>query len=113
MNLNDKRLRVRSTADQGVVTGDTVLHLFQSENRVFGRYSGGSIVRGWLVGALRGRELYFRYFQRESSGGIHAGHSVCELDKLADGRLRLVEHFTWETRPGFGTNTFDEIVPTG
>lgn len=33
---------------------------------------------------------------------------VC-FDHLADGRLSLVEHFQWLTRPEQGINTFEEI----
>jgi hypothetical protein len=32
------------------------------------------------------------------------------VDRTADGRIRIVEHFTWSTRAGSGTNVFDEIV---
>ena len=75
------------------------------------RYGGGAVARGWLVGSLTGSELAFRYVQREVAGTIHNGHSVAQVERRPDGRLRMVEHFTWSSRPGSGTNVFDEVRP--
>ena len=109
MNLNGKVFQVAATAPGGVVSTQTRLHLQQRGSRVLGRYSGGTIERGYLVGQVSGSLLYFRYAQREVDGHMHGGHSSCDLHYLPDGRLRLNEHFTWETRSGTGTNLFDEI----
>jgi hypothetical protein len=35
------------------------------------------------------------------------------IDQMQDGRLRLIEEFQWLTRPGRGTNVFEEIKDTG
>lgn len=110
MNLDQTRFRVSSTADNGVVSSETLLTLEQRGIRILGRYGGGSIARGYLVGTLKGAVLQFRFTQREVAGQIHGGRSVCEVERLADGRLRLHEHFTWTTRAGSGTNTFDQIA---
>ena len=40
---------------------------------------------------------------------LHAGRAVCEVHVLSDGRLRMREHFHWTTRPGTGTNEFEEV----
>lgn len=110
MHLNGRILRVAATAPGGVVSSETRLHLQQRGSRVLGRYAGGTIGRGYLVGRVTGSRLSFRYAQREADGHIHGGHSSCDLHLLPDGRLRLTEHFTWETRPGTGMNLFDEIA---
>jgi len=110
MNLDGVVMSVQSTAEQGVVGAGTRLRFLQKGTRVFARYSGGSIARGCLVGAIAGDSLRFRYVQQEVSGGLHAGRSVCALTVLEDGRLRIVEHFVWSTRPGSGTNVFDEVA---
>ena len=109
-NLDHTQFRVSSTADSGVVSSETRLVLAQRGIKILGRYSGGSIVRGYLVGALTGTVLQFRFTQREVAGQIHGGRSVCELERLANGRLRLHEHFTWTTRDGAGTNIFDQVA---
>jgi hypothetical protein len=110
-NLDGLRMYVSSTAAEGVVGSDTRLHFIQKGQRVAARYTGGSVKRGWLVGRLSGSELVFRYAQSEVSGEVHHGHSVCAVERLGTRRVRIVEHFTWTSRPGSGTNVFDEIPP--
>ena len=108
-NLDGRTMFVSSTADTGVVSGETHLHFAQRGTRVAARYGGGRVARGWLVGQWAGDTLHFRYAQREDGYAIHAGNSTCHVQELPDGRLRLTEHFTWSTRPGAGVNVFDEV----
>ena len=108
MNLHGTSFQVSSTAAQGVVSSETRLVFAQRGSKVLGRYSGGSIQRGYLVGNLVGTTLRFRYAQTEASGHVHGGRSYCHIEHLRGGRLRLHEHFVWETRLGSGTNTFDQ-----
>ena len=109
MNLHQVVMYVSSTADQGVVGPGTRLRFTQKGSRVLGRYSGGAVLRGCLVGVLSGAQLVFRYVQVEASGEIHAGRSICEVERRPDCRLRIVEHFAWCTRLGSGINVFEEI----
>jgi hypothetical protein len=113
MNLDRVVMYVSSTAEQGVVGAGTRLRFTQKGERVLGRYSGGAISRGCLMGALSGTQLVFRYAQVEASGEIHGGRSVCEVKRRPDYRIRIVEHFTWSTRAGSGTNVFEEVDPVG
>jgi hypothetical protein len=39
---------------------------------------------------------------------MHGGHSWCEVLDY-DHRVRILEHFVWETRDGAGVNVFDEV----
>jgi hypothetical protein len=109
MNLNGLSFQVGATATTGVVSSETRLVLSQRGSRIFGRYQGGSIRRGYLVGSIVGHKLNFRYSQRETTGGIHGGKSTCFLEFLPGGRLRIREHFTWKTRDGAGVNIFDQV----
>ena len=109
MNLGGLTFQVCATAAVGVVSAQTRLRLVQRGSRIFGRYQGGSIVRGCLVGRVSGDMLTFRYAQRERDGGLHAGRSSCVLEVLRDGRLRIHEHFRWSTREGSGTNIFEQV----
>jgi hypothetical protein len=107
IDLDGLAMFVSSTDAIGVVDRDTCLHFRQRAGRVWARYAGGAVARGWLVGRWHGAVLRFRYAQVES-GRLHAGRSVCDAVRLPDGRLRLVEHFTWRTRTGSGTNHFEQ-----
>jgi Family of unknown function (DUF6196) len=109
MNLDGLSFQVCVTASVGVVSAETRLRLVQRGSRVFGRYEGGSILNGCLVGQVSGNMLTFRYAQRERDSSIHGGRSDCVLEVLRDGRLRMHEHFTWSTREGTGTNIFEQV----
>ena len=109
MNLDQLVMYVSSTADEGVVGQGTRLRFLQKGSRVMARYDGGAVSRGRLVGTISGSQLVFRYVQVEASGEIHGGRSVCEVSRQSDGRIRIDEHFVWRTRPGSGTNVFEEM----
>lgn len=100
---------VSSTDDCGVVDAKTRLHFVQKGTRVFARYAGGRVKRGCIVGTISESELVFRYTQLEDSGQIHGGRSVCEVQCSQEDGLRVIEHFTWSTRRGGGTNVFAQI----
>ena len=108
LSMQGVEMCVSSTAAQGVVGVGTRIRFQQKGSRVFGRYAGGRVRRGWLVGTLSQGALVFRYAQIEASGELHAGRSLCTVGRLAAGRLRVIEHFRWTTRVGRGTNVFDE-----
>jgi hypothetical protein len=109
MDLNGLTMFVSATASNGVVGSTTRLFFFQRGTRVVARYSGGSVARGCLAGRWIGDQLTFRYAQREGGNTVHGGRSVCEVHRLENGRTRIIEHFTWTTRMGSGTNVFDEV----
>lgn len=100
---------VSSSGAHSVVNASTILTFEQRGDVVSARYSGGEIVDGYLIGHLSSWSLRFRYVQADRSGRLDCGVSDGVLDRLADGRLRLVEHYQWLTRPERGTNTFEEI----
>ncbi len=77
---------------------------------VTGRYGGGGILDGWLAGTLQGGVLSFNYVQVEVSGTVDAGVSAGALSRLPDGRLQLVEKFTWRSRRGEGTNRLEQLA---
>jgi hypothetical protein len=100
-----------ATADaSAVVSADTVLVFEQNGGVVSARYRGGAIVDGYLIGLLEApARLRFRYVQADTAGNLDAGVSIGMLSRLDDGRLRLVEHFEWITRPDGGENIFEEV----
>jgi hypothetical protein len=113
--LHGRRMRVIATDPGGVVSGQTILEFEQTGDLVSARYRGGTIVDGYLIGKLdpAGTSLQFCYVQVDLHGGVDAGSSNGTIDQMQDGRLRLIEEFQWFTRPGHGTNVFEEIRNTG
>lgn len=112
MTLDGLEMFVSATAERSVVGAQTRIHFTQKGSRVIGRYAGGDIRRGVLSGHIVRDRLSFRYVQCEGSCAIHAGRSTCDVVRLSDGGVRIIEHFAWTTRAGAGTNIFDELPST-
>lgn len=108
-SLHGKRMCVTGGSANGVVDRHTVIAFVETGGIVTGSYAGGRVSAGVLAGVRKGSLLSFRYAQVDDTGRIDGGRSVCDLAVLSDGRLRLVEHFTWESRPGSGSNVFEEL----
>ena len=111
LDFNGRRMCTASTASSGVVSSETVLVFEQVGDVVSARYRGGSIVDGYLIGHFDGATLKFRYVQADTKGNLDAGVSTGKIERLPDGRLRLIEEFQWLTRPESGTNVFEELKP--
>lgn len=103
-------MRVIQTAPTGIVGRETIFQFTQKGDIVEARYSGGRVATGYLVGILTGDLLSFRFCQINDGVQVDGGLSNGRLEPLSDGRLRIVESFTWESRGGEGVNVFEEIA---
>jgi hypothetical protein len=112
INLDGLRMNVISTAENGVVNSDTIFEFHQVGDDVWASYSGGKVVRGFLVGRALKDKLEFQYCQTQTDGALDGGRSTCELRTTDTGIVQLIEHFDWGSRPGGGTNIFEEIIGT-
>ena len=109
ISLDGIRMHVVSTANVGVVNAETLFTFTQEGSVVSARYSGGEVRLGYLVGVISSEGFRFRYTQLDVEGRLDGGYSTCEISRTHDGRIRLVEHFQWESREGSGTNVFEEL----
>jgi len=103
------RMRAVATASGGEVDRDTLFVFGQDGSTVWARYAGGNVRLGYLAGTLLGRRLEFRYAQVDRTGRVDGGVSACDVEVLPDARMRLLEHFTWASRAGSGTNVLEEV----
>lgn len=110
ISLDGVRMHVVSTAPAGVVNADTYFTFAQRGSVVSAQYAGGKIELGFLVGVMSGESLQFRYAQLDTAGKLDGGSSTCEVSRTPEGKIRLVEHFQWETREGVGVNVFEEVT---
>ena len=109
MNLNNVKMNVIETAGNGIVNDLTIFTFSQTDNFISATYSGGQILKGYLVGTLNQNKLSFSYCQLQTNGKMDNGQSECDV-LIENGKIRLVEHFTWASRNGeTGTNIFQEL----
>ncbi|WP_234359485.1 bifunctional helix-turn-helix transcriptional regulator/GNAT family N-acetyltransferase [Plantactinospora sp. BC1] len=108
-SLDGRRFRAVAEVDGGEVGAATVFDYRERGGEISAVYSGGSIRSGHLVGTRDGDSLDFRYVQLNTAGHTSTGHCRSRISLLPDGRLRLHETWTWESREGSGTSTVEEI----
>lgn len=97
------------TAPNGVVNQDTVFTFERVvPDRYRAEYAGGRVVAGTLIGRVEGVRFHFRYVQLHDDGEIASGESVCDIERTDDGRVRLVEHFTWDSGDP-GVNVLEQV----
>ena len=101
-------MRVASVDTASVVDSRTVIRFRERGGIVFGRYRGGRVRIGHLIGKWSGTKLVCDYLQVSTEAAVEKGHSVCYVERLPDRRLRLTEHYVWESKPGTGVNVFEE-----
>jgi hypothetical protein len=95
----------RSAAEETANAGGAgpVGHYHQDRDVVWAEFAGGKVVKGSLAGRCRGDGvLDLAYCQLLTTGEVIAGRCTSVPTVLADGRVRLTEH--WERfGPGGGT----------
>ena len=110
MNLDNVRMNVVKTAENGVVNDLTIFTFSQTDNFVSAVYSGGQILKGYLVGTIDNNKLVFSYCQIQINGKIDNGQSECDIFKGENNKIKLVEHFKWASREDeAGVNIFQEL----
>lgn len=98
---------VSNTGD-GDVGATTVFRYREDDGVVWADYAGGAVLRGYLVGTRDGDRLDFRYVHLAGDGSTASGHCTSRVEALDDGRVRLHETWSWESRDGSGHSVVEE-----
>lgn len=109
VSMDGRVLRSVAADGDGEVDGDTVFRFSQDGDLVHARYEGGAIRLGFLVGLTDGERLQFRYCQVTDEGETATGQSTDRIELLEDGRVRLHEEWSWDSRDGEGTSVLEEL----
>jgi hypothetical protein len=110
MILNNVKMNAIETAPNGVVNHLTIFNFSEDGRIVSAIYSGGLISRGYLVGAIEGNKLSFSFCQIDNSDSHHSGRSICDISFNTEGKLRLTEHFVWDSNDlKAGVNILQEL----
>jgi hypothetical protein len=110
ISMHGRRLRALGNTDGGEVSGETIFEFSQEADLIWARYADGRIRLGFLVGTSSGTQLDFRYTQINHAGATSTGHSRDRIERLADGRVRLHETWSWDSQEGSGTSILEEIT---
>ncbi|MDY6819835.1 MAG: hypothetical protein SVG88_14335 [Halobacteriales archaeon] len=102
----------RSVANDGDgdVGGETYFWFEQRDDLIHARYEGGVVRLGYLVGLHTGETLQFRYTHVTTDGETATGQSTDRIEVLSDGRLRLHEEWSWDSKSGSGTSVLEELT---
>jgi hypothetical protein len=109
LSLDGVCMRPVAATGHGEVDRETLFSFSQQGPVVSARYSGGAVQLGFLIGTLSEDRLAWRYVQADQAGRLDGGHALCELLRLPDRRVRLTEHFSWDSREGSGSNVLEQI----
>jgi hypothetical protein len=95
--------------EAGEATAETVFEYHERDGIIWARYEGGPVRLGFLVGTRDGDKLEFRYSQVNDKGetsndDVHRRSLFCRT-----ARVRLDQDWAWESRPGAGRDTLEEL----
>jgi hypothetical protein len=108
VDMDGRVLRPAGDVAGGQVDPATEFRFRQAGDMVWGRYSGGAIRLGFVVGTCDGTTLRLRYSQLDTAGETASGHTTDRVEELADGRVRLHETRQWDSRGGSGSSVLEE-----
>ncbi|GAB3995734.1 hypothetical protein GCM10028807_36660 [Spirosoma daeguense] len=93
---DNKLFRSVTNTPNGEVSGDTLFHYHQQGKIVWADYSGGAIVKGFLIAnVLDDNSLDMRYEHINEQGELMTGQCLSVPESLADSRIRLHERWQW------------------
>lgn len=107
-SLEDRYFTAISNSDTGEVSDETIFSYHQKGNVIWAEYSGGSIIKGFLLGTIDdNNNLHFDYRHINTDGKSRSG-SCNSKPVLENGKLRFYEHWKW-TDGCEGTSVIEEI----
>lgn len=106
-SFDGRTMNAVKTASNGVVNHDTIFSFSETDGVITASYIGGQVKHGYLIGKISNSKFEFQYTQIHTDNQLDGGHSICEIEMLADGRVQLIEHFKWSS--GEGTNVIEEL----
>ena len=95
--LFDKKIfRSVENSTGGDVGHETLFYYHQQGDLVLAEYSGGAILKGFLIATVdSNNKLNMRYQHVNTSGELMTGICMSTPEILANGRIRLHEKWQW------------------
>jgi hypothetical protein len=97
VNLNGRKfVMVSSTASVVNQDSPTEFLYWEADGVVWGSYTGDTVTHGRFVGTREGDQVSISYAHALKAGGTAGGQSSSRVETGDDGRLRLVEEFSFD-----------------
>ena len=98
MNLTDRMFRAQANSAGGTINTETRMHFTEDSEVVLAHYSGGSIVRGQVLGRWTGdMQMEMVYHCLTRSDALQAGRAKARFDRTSEGRLAMSLSWQWLT----------------
>lgn len=112
INYHNKIFKSITNTANGEVSDETLFHYHQKGKVVWAEYSGGAIVKGFLIAkVLENNALDMRYEHINQAGELMTGVCYSTPEILADGRLCLHEKWQWTSGDfSSGESIIEEII---
>ncbi len=107
-SVEDRFFSVYENSESGEVSDQTIFSYHQKGNVIWAEYSGGSIVKGFLLGTMdEDHNLHFTYEHINTDGEKKSG--ACDsTPRYENGKLRFYESWKWMNGEE-GTSIIEEI----
>ena len=107
-SVDDRYFTAIENSESGEVSDKTVFCYHQKDNVIWAEYSGGSVIKGFLVGKMdENNRLHFSYQHMNTDGELRTGS--CESEpQILNAKLRFNEKWQW-TNGESGTSIIEEI----
>ncbi|MEL6559535.1 MAG: hypothetical protein AAFQ94_15195 [Bacteroidota bacterium] len=95
MNLHNRKF-VTAENKNGLSSNETIFHYFQDGSTITGKYKGGSIVSGLIIGKQTDEsKIELLYQCLTTDGELKAGESKGTVSQMPDGKLKLEFDWNW------------------
>ena len=112
INYDNRKFVSIANTENGEVSDKTKFHYHQENDIIWAEYSGGNIVKGFLIGKVDKKSmLEFGYQHINNNFEIRIGICSSSPEWLNDGRLRLIESWQWlNGDKSKGSSIIEEVI---
>lgn len=100
---------ISSTASEVSADDPTRFAYEETDGLIWGSYTGDTVTNGRFVGTRDGDRIEIMYVHALKAGGRASGRGDSRIEALPDGRLRLVEEFTFDGDDTPQTSVCEEV----
>lgn len=109
INLDNKKFKSLHNSENGEVSDLTIFHYHQENEMIWAEYSGGDILKGFLIGKAIDQSLDFSYQHLNQALEIMTGKCKTQIEVGEDGKIQLHEEWEWTCKDfSRGTSTLIE-----